>query len=147
MDIYRIVNPLALETESLVAFLRKVFPEDSLAIPGGYDKGKMLRLLKNPDMALFVGVEDGELLGLSLVYAPDALDLSWPQIPHFYNAGSSRLRGALVDASVEFVKSKGHMGVWAINASGAPDSVWARMFRRVGPAEKVGAVMKVEFKE
>lgn len=147
--IFQLQNPKALETTLVKDFLTKVFPPESLAIPGGYEErvDRFHRLLEDPDYAVFLGVsEEGELLGLSLVYAPEEIDWLRAQILHFYNEGDSALRSELVEASVEFARSKGHIEIWAINATERPASVWARMFRKAGTATKVGDIMRVELK-
>lgn len=147
--IYRLQNPKALDTVLLDEFLSYVFPEDSLAIPGGYRlrQERFKKLVRDEDYAIFVGVtEGGELKGLALVYAPAEIDWLRAQILHFHNEGDAALRAELVDACVEFARQRNHLEIWAINATEKAASVWARMFRRAGTATKVGDIMRVEFK-
>lgn len=127
------------------------FPEDSLVIRGGFDghEDELRDVVLNMQdtVGLFIGVEDDEFLAVSLVFAPDPSKLmQTPTIMHFYNRGSNKLRRALVQASVDFVKSKGHMTVQAVNATERPDSVWARTFRSFGESKKVGSIMEVDLR-
>ena len=149
MEVFRVTNPDVLNVSMFDDFLQRAFPEDSLMFPSGYAarKDRMVRIIKDPNFALFIGWEDNKLSGLSLVFAPDDVDLIRPQFSLFYSEGSSKIKAALLDAGIEFIKSKGHMEAWGVNGTDKPDSVWARTFRRVGNWSRVGSIMKVEFKK
>ena len=148
MEVFRIQNSDVLNVGLFDELMRRVFPKDSLMFPGGYEarKDRMARIIKDANFALFVGWEDNKLVGLSLVFAPDDVDLIRPQFSMFHCDGSSKIKAALLDAGIEFIKSKGHMEAWGVNGTDRPDSVWSRAFRRVGNWTKVGSIMKVEFK-
>jgi hypothetical protein len=93
-----------------------------------------------------MGMENTELKALALVFIPAPGGHTLPQVFQFYNDGSAKLRGTMVDYVVEILRENGHMKVWAINQTGAPDSIWSRMFQRAGASRKVGSIMEVELK-
>lgn len=147
MTIARLRAREALRHPALQAFLGEAFPEGCPAMPGGFDRdlAYFVRLIDDPDVAIFVGEEGGKLAGLAMMMVPPAHMGSWPAMfEHFHNTGSAKLRRALVDAALDFAKRRGYVKVRAINATGRPASVWARMFRSFGKVQKVGDVMEVD---
>lgn len=149
MEVVQVTNPLVLDRELMAAFLASVFPEDSIALPGGFPARKDLlkELVQDPAWRLWVGMEDGRLAGCCLAFSPPASEpLLKPQVMHFHNDGTAALRRALMEAWVEWMRANNHMTVWAINASDRPDSLWARAFRTAGEWRKVGSIMEVDLK-
>lgn len=94
--------------------------------------------------AVLVGLQDDKLLSFAIVTTPSrAFDLL-PQVAHFYNTGSNALKRAMIDRIVEFVSENGYSSFLAVNATGSPDSVWARAFHRAGKARVVGSILEFE---
>lgn len=146
MKVQEITDPAVLGNFVVQELLERAFPADSLAVKGGFSGAPeaFVEIIEDAHAALFLGAEDGLLKGAALLHVPPAgSTLSRPQIVHFYNEGSASLRRALASACVEKTRENGHIKLWAINATGRPDSVWSRMFRSFGPSEKVGAIMEV----
>lgn len=146
MDIRRL-GPEALETYLIHSLFLRAFPEDSLVTPGGYaaHPERYRAMLASPNFTFFVGADDSADLGLSLIYLPGPGDCGFAQLVHFHNEGTPRLRAALVDLSVAWVKAHGHDRGLCVNATGRPPSIWARMFQRAGTVSKVGDIMMIDF--
>ena len=142
--VFLLQNPDLLELASVQALFRAAFPAGTLVL-GGFDEAPehYRELIADPRYEWVIGVEDDELRTVAVVYLPASEDNAHAQILHFYNKGSARLRAAVVDKLVEILRARGHIKVWAINQTGAPDSIWSRMFRRAGESRKVGSIMEV----
>lgn len=145
--IIEVRNPAVFEIGVMRDLMDKAFPTGTLA-SGGFAENKegFIAKVLDPDYALLVATEDNMPVGVALVLVPPPGTDVYAQVLNFYNTGSSKARGDLVDAVVEITRAKGHMKVWAINQTDRPDSVWARMFQRAGDASKVGSIMEVTFK-
>jgi hypothetical protein len=93
------------------------------------------------------GGTDGKLHGLAIVALPiDALAAN-PQVLHFHCTGGPRLRDLMVRAVVDFLLDKGYTGMWAINQSGKPDSVWSRAFAAAGKSRPIGSIMAFDLEK
>lgn len=145
MDVVQVSNPAALDSALLGDFLARVFPPDSLALPGGFERRRELvkKLLGDPAWRLWVGVEQGRMVGCLMAFCPDEVELLLPQVLHFHNDGSPSLRRAMIAEWLAFCRSKGHVKAWAINGSDRPDSLWARAMRAAGEWRRVGSIMEV----
>ena len=142
--VFLLQNPDLLELVSMQALFRAAFPAGTLVL-GGFDEAPehYRDLITDGRNEWVIGVENDELRAVAVVYLPNTEENFHAQILHFYNSGSARLRGEVVDKLVEILRDRGHMKVWAINQTGAPDSIWARMFRRAGSNRRVGSIMEV----
>lgn len=144
MNVIEMTAPSLLNTWMVADLFRRAFPAGSL-ITGGFEEvpEKFATMVADPRYRFLIGVEDTELKALACIFLPSGDENVHAQIVQFYNDGSTKLRRHLVDQIVEVLKSAGHDKVWAINQTGAPDSIWARMFRRAGEAKRVGSIMEV----
>lgn len=148
-DVIKITNPKALDLPEVKAFLTRILPEDNLAVSGppAMRLATLKIMVEDPSAALFMGIEENKPKVFAIVLVPDVGNPTLKaQITYFHSEGSSSLRGKSVDTILEFLQSKGHVKVYAINATGRPDSVWARMFQRAGTSKKVGSIMELTFK-
>lgn len=147
MQVFELTRADLLDTYLVERIMRRAFATNNLFI-GPYDENRerFRQIVESGGYyRILLGVEDDDICALALLVLPDLADDNPAQVAHFYNEGSSRLRGKMVDAIVELLRENGHMKVWAINHTGAPDSVWGRMFRRAGRISKVGSIMEVRW--
>lgn len=148
MEVFELEREDLLDTWLVGSAVRKAFSANSVFQLGLDEQltGVRKLLASGGYYRILLGVEDDEILSLALLIVPDLADDNPAQVAHFWNAGSSRLRGRMVDAILALLRAEGHMRVWAVNHTGAPDSVWGRMFRRAGEVERIGSIMEVRFR-
>lgn len=100
--------------------------------------------LSDPNTAVLLGREDDTYKALAVVFLPSSPLYPRTQVYHFYNEGSVRLRNALIDTAVEWVKARGYNSVYVANWSARSDEVWTRAFSRAGQIEKIGSAFRID---
>lgn len=102
---------------------------------------------KDPLCGVFVYENDlGTVLGAAVVKLPFGAVSTVPQVVGF-SARGSVAKEALVEAVTTFVREAGYTRFWAINGTGKTDAVWARTFRKAGPAKRIASVLEVDIGE
>ncbi len=141
--VVRLTNPAALERDEVQALFRAAFENNPLA---DFDqvRPELAALPADPMIGLFIGAEKGALLGLVVACLPRSTLTPAPSVYHFYNAGSAKLREALVSAMVDFFLEAGYTRFWAINTTGRDDEPYMKLFRSAGEAQRIGSFL--EFK-
>ncbi len=137
-------NPEALSLQPVRDLFARAFADDK-PIPLDVFLAEATRYLPDPRFASLLGREDNIYKALAVVILPGSPMFPLPQVYHFYNEGSVKLRNTLTDAVVEWVKGQGYNGLHVANWSGAADKAWERAFRRAGQVEKVGSVFRIDF--
>lgn len=139
--VVRLTNPEAFKREEVQELFRKAFEKNPLA---DYDAvlGELIMMPADPMVGLFVGAEKGELRGLCIATLPRSALTPAPTVYHFYNAGSAKLRAALVTATVDFFLGAGYTRFWTINATGRGDEAHAKLFREAGEAKRIGSFLE-----
>lgn len=145
LNVARLVEPKYFALHSIQRLFHDAFTK-SPVYPGGFETmvDDMLDLVKNPAAHILIGVEDDIPKALLIIILPTSSITPLPQIMHIYNVGSLGLRKKLLKAGVAIVKGAGYMRVWAINATGKPDSLWSRSFRVLGPSRSIGSIMELD---
>lgn len=146
MEIYRL-GPESLDVSLVRDLFSRAFLKSTLVTIGSFEEQEVRyrAMLGEPRNVFLLGVDEEAQLCLSFLFAPPAEEGLFPQLVQFHNEGGTKLRAAMVDASVAVARALGHTCILAVNVTGHPPSVWARLFRRAGPAEKVGDIMRVQF--
>lgn len=146
-NVVELNNPEALRAEPVQEFFIRALSSSAL---GELDMvsavGELIGAITSQNVVIFIGMEDGFIKGLAIVMLPSSGFSPVPQVAHFYNEGSAKLKRELVKTVVDFVQENGYNRFWAINATGRADSVWARTFWRAGKTSKVGSIMEFEIK-
>lgn len=142
-------DPKWLTVRALQELFERAFASLPNVFPGGFEAivEDIVELCRSAEAVILVGVEDKVPKGLSIVLFPVNKLATVPQVMLFYNEGSLALRKSLTKATVEIVQARGYVTFWALNASGAPDSVWARTFRLAGKARPIGGVLEFDTTE
>ncbi len=142
IQVARLNNPQALLAPPMQELFRKAF--DGNPMIAGIDEvpEEYVRLLANPNVGFFVGVEKGEFKGLVLVELPGSPLAKMPNVLHFANFGTSKLRDALVQAALDFIVQAGYTRFATINLTGRGDAVHKRLFKKVGEAKALGSVLE-----
>jgi hypothetical protein len=147
--VFRLQNSEALDLPEIEELFRKAFPGDEHFAP--YDDARdefKFAIQRNPNIAIHVGVEDGEPRGLSVTTLPGGKLVLRPSVVHFYvgradrGGASAELRKAMQDAIVNYIGSHGYTKFEAVCPHTSPKRVaaWRRLFRRGGKAEQVGSI-------
>ncbi len=144
MRIVRLTNPDAFERPEVQRLFERAF-EDNRMVEGFEGVVPELKLAaRDTFIAIFIGAEEGRLKALSIACLPRSALTPHPTVYHFYNKGSAKLRGALVDATVDFFLQEGYTRFYATNMTGVGDEAYMKLFRRAGKAERIGSML--EFK-
>lgn len=104
----------------------------------------IVRLIEHPLAIVLIGFEDNIPKALCIITLPETKLVPHPQIFHFYNGGSLAMRKKLTKATVEVIRQAGYIKFWTINATGRPDSVWARAYRMAGKARPIGGLIEFD---
>lgn len=142
--IFRVTEPAFLATQPMYDLFKEAYADYSLSKAEGAMAG-LLPMVSEPTTGLFVGEEKGEFRALAVVLLPNTPLYDTPQVHHFYNGGSSRLRSELLTEMVGFVKDAGYNKWWAINQGGS-DKAYERLARPYGQMKVIGSIIEVEFK-
>ncbi len=139
--VVRLTNPAAFKREEVQELFKKAFEKNVLT---DYDKAldELVALPSDPMVGLFVGAEKGALAGLCIACLPRSALTPVPTVYHFYNAGSAKLRAALVTATVDFFLQAGYTRFWTINATRRRDEAHAKLFREAGEAKRIGSFLE-----
>lgn len=142
-------DPAYLTLRSLQELFDRAFAAAPLAFPSGFSGmvEDIVELCQSPEAVVLVGLEDRIPKGLSIILFPVNKLCPYPQIFHFYNEGSLALRKGLTKGTVDIIQARGYVTFWAINATGKPDSVWARTFRLAGKSRPIGGVIEFDTTE
>lgn len=94
---------------------------------------ELVLAVESQKAAVWVGGTD-KIQGLLIIYLPITALFPLPFVAHFeVKPDAPRgLKQDLVQVGVDFMRDRGYNRFWAFNTSGAPDSVWARSFKRAG---------------
>ncbi len=143
MRIVRLTNPEAFDRVEVQRLFTRAFEAHKIAT--FEDVAAELRVIAlDPLVAILIGAEKGNLKGLSIACLPRSTLTPQPTVYHFFNKGSASLRGALIDATVDFFLQAGYTRFYGTNMTGMRDEVYMRLFRKAGEATRVGSVL--EFK-
>ncbi len=143
MRIVRLTNPEAFERAEVQRLFTRAF--ETNAIAKFEDMAADLKMIApDPLVAILIGAEKGKLKGLSIACLPRSTLTPLPVVYHFFNKGSAALRGALIDATVDFFLQSGYTRFYGTNMTGMRDEVYMRLFRQAGEAERIGSML--EFK-
>ncbi len=143
MRIVRLTNPEAFERAEVQRLFERAFEAHKIAT--FEDVAEELKVIAlDPLVAILIGAEKGNLKGLSIACLPRSTLTPQPTVYHFFNKGSAALRGALIDATVDFFLQAGYTRFYGTNMTGMRDEVYMRLFRKAGEAARVGSVL--EFK-
>lgn len=149
VKVARLVDPKWFAEKRVQRLFHDAFA-GSPVFPGGFDPiaKDLVLLCAKPDASVFlIGEEDGALKGLALILMPTNALTPLPQVGHFYNGGSRDLRKKLTRAVVDVVKAAGYTKFWTINATGKPDSVWARAYRSAGTGTPIGGLIEFDIEK
>lgn len=141
IHIIRIKEPFTFRVEHIMDFLKVAF-ENSMVDDFDNLFTRFQEMSLMDDCAIFLGQENLEWKGLCVILPVNLM--KDPQVFHFYCAGSVRFRKELVKTSLAWIKEQGYSAFYTSNTTGSPDSVFKRMFNKVGNAEKVGTVFRFE---
>ncbi len=141
--IVRLTNPAAFERAQVQRLFERAFAKNPLV---NWDDAKeeMARVALDPNVAIFIGAEEGRLKALSIGALPVSAFSPVPTSYYFFNRGSAKLRKALINATVDFFLQSGYTRFWTTNLTGASDKVYARLFKDAGKAERICSL--IEFK-
>lgn len=139
--VVRLTNPEAFKQEEVQAHFRAAFEKNPMA---DFETalGELVALPSDPMVAMLIGAEKGKLKGLVIACLPRSALTPIPNVYHFYNAGSAKLREALVKATVDFFLEAGYTRFWAINTAGDNDEAYMKLFRSAGEARRVGSFLE-----
>jgi len=140
-------NPAALATPEVGDLFARAFPPGGLLGEWKEAAPDFVPWVLSPHVRIILGAEGGELRGLAVVVLPNDKILPLPQVVHFFNDGSVKMRAALIDAVLDICREMGYDRFQAINGTAKPDSVWARTFRRAGAARRIGGILEFEVRE
>lgn len=137
-------NPQALTQEPVLNILREAFPEGGNVAPEGFDAAAsdFVRAIQDPNTYLLVGMEKGEFRGVVLMSVPANKIAARPQVIHFFNKGSMKMRDALLEEMTRIIAEEGFATFSAVNASGKSDEAWLKTFKKAGQAERIGSLFK-----
>lgn len=150
MFVLAITNPETFgnvpEFDELMA---RAFPVGNLVDPRGYDADNFRTLLDGSNNILLVGgeeagAEEAKLACVTIISLPVQGSQHPPQVLHFYNEGSTKLKQLMLGKLVEITRASGHIKFWAINGTDKPDSVWSRGFKAAGPSKRIGSIMEFD---
>jgi hypothetical protein len=149
MKVIRVTKPQAFQLPEV----RSLFREAILGGPGGIGHRNPERVidkiagnLASPNLAVFIGLEQGRPLSILSCALPADPETDWPMFDLATHHGSTTLRRAMIAAGIAFFKAAGYNEAIAINFSGHTDNAYIRMGKRIGlKLAKRATVMKVEF--
>lgn len=144
MRIIRVTRPEAFQRPELRTILLEAYegvhknPEASI--------NKLAASIGNPNIALWVGLEAGEIKGVFMVVLPLDPVTDWVTWDTVVNKGSRALSEAGVRIAIDFCKRAGYDKALMLNNSGKPDHVYARLLRLRGiKATTRTSLMRLEF--
>lgn len=147
MQIIRVRNPGATRDPALQDFMLEALTSVQMAwsAPEAVVPELLERAL-SPMGALHIAMDRGQYRGISITTLPSGPVDELPRVVLFYvRRGSKKgLRQALIQGVVDFLKENHYTKGWAINGTGRPDSLYARMFRKAGKIKKVGSIMEFD---
>jgi hypothetical protein len=109
--------------------------------------GELEKMVLRADVGVFVTVEDGKFVALSITFLPVHVLDTTPQVAHLYNEGSPSARRSLVDTTVDFIKRSGYNSFWAVNYTGNTDKAWAKVMKAEGwDINPIGSIMEFSCK-
>jgi len=142
--IIRLRNPEALALQPIRDLFARAF-ESQTPVSFEVFMPAIEPYLSSPDVAVLVGREDNAYKAVTIALMPGSALFPFPQVYHFYNEGSAKLRNRLIDALVEWVKEQGYNSLHVAKWSDGPDKVWKRAFSRAGRFEKLGSTFRIDF--
>ena len=139
--VVRLTNPVAFKRTEVQELFKSAFESNPIA---EYDQviGELVALPADPMVGMFIGAEKGKLAALCIACLPRSALTPVPSVYHFYNAGSAKLREALIAATVDFFLEAGYTRFWTINATGKSDEAHAKLFRSAGEAKRIGSFLE-----
>lgn len=143
MNVARLRNAEALDAEPLQDLLREAMPEGTLVLPAGFDQhvDEFKAMVADSDLnEVIVGTEKGEFRAMGWIAYPAGSLMDRPQVVHFYNKGTAKLRNAVIEEGVQAMVERGYAQFHAINATGKDDEAWKKAFSKAGEAEHVGSI-------
>ena len=143
INVIRLVHPASFQLIDIQNLVADAFESLDGTIDPDQLMGTLTSLVTNPDACILAAQEDMKWKGFVMI--TPALMFLEPQVFHFYTAGSSKLRKAMIDSVVAWVKERGYNGFWTSNINGEEkDSAFKRLFKRAGPARKMGSIFRFE---
>lgn len=144
IQVERLTDPNVLLVPAVQDLIRGAWSHSRHA-PNAFDEHpeEFVSLLLNTNNGVFVGVEDGELLALGIAVLPSPLD-GIPHISALYNTGSRRLKEAVMQAGIDFMRDAGYTTFMAQNLTGKSGKVWKRSVAPKGAkVTKVGTLYEL----
>ena len=142
----QIRNPLAYTLPEVQALFDRAF-EDLPYVTGKQVVAVLLGHIEDDDLAAFMAEEDGRPVGMMVLIGDSYPLYPTAQIYHFFNEGTPKVRRALIERIMEWMREHGHTEFFGSNVGDKPDSVWLRAFRVGGKGEKVGTIYKFKVKD
>lgn len=141
--IARITDPNHLMISEVIDLFNEAFSSADV-LPGDFieylpEFSKMVTLKR---ICILLGEEGGVLAGLAVVILPSDRLVPLPQVYHFYNRGSAKMRDCLIEGVVDFVRKGGYKRFRAINLSGRSNDAWKKVFKKAGSIRPVGDIME-----
>jgi hypothetical protein len=141
--VVRMTNPEAFSVEEIRELFTQAFEKNPMTT---FEKAvaDMTLAAGDPNIGMFIGVEGGEFLGLSIVCLPHNKLVPMPSVYHFANFGSDALRALLVDETVDFCIKNGYTRFWAINVTGKSDKAYGSLFEKAGKSKRIGSFLEFQ---
>lgn len=139
--VVRMTQPKALQQESVFKLFEAAFASHPMIV-WGKALPEILSLIADPNVGVFIGAEKGKLKGLSIGVLPTSAMTPVPNVMHFYNSGSAKLRARLVKATVDFFMEEGYTRFWAVNVAGENDEAYMKLFHKAGKAKRIGSFLE-----
>lgn len=143
INVIRLIHPASFQMVDIQNLVSRAFESMKDTMNTDLLMDTMMKRATDPNVCVIAGQEDLKWKGLVIIN--DSVMYREPQVFHFYNKGSSKLRKALLDSMVEWVKERGYNGFWTSNINGTEtDSAFKRLFKRAGKPKKMGTVFRFE---
>lgn len=141
--ITRLTNPYALDIPEVRGLFEKAFKNDIPAPVDGVLE-ELHSLVLRPEVLCLIGWEDMNAKGLLITRLPSSKMVVQPQVYHFYNSGSAKLRNKIVTATLDWVKENGYNTLLMANWTGANDKTFERIVSKGNEMFRIGSLYVLE---
>ncbi len=143
INVIRLVHPDSFQLIDIQNLVHNAFESIDDVIDTEQLMNSMVDFVLKDNICILAGQEDYKWKGLAIV--TESPLYREPQVFHFYSSGSSKLRKAMIESVVEWVKEQGYNGFWTSNINGEEkDSAFKRLFKRAGTPQKMGTIFRFE---
>ena len=140
-SVARVQNPSVLTAPAVIDLFTAAFKNDMPAPVGGV-LAELVQVLPNERVLVVIGLEGGKLKGLMIAHDPASALAVYPSVYHFFNSGRAKLRDALLDELLSWLKERNVDTFMAANMTGKSDRAWLKAFKKAGTPEMVGSVIR-----